>query len=746
MIRPSRIVIAGDGTLLVADDDLPDPVSLRDALGVGDPLRVAAEALLAGDTPDADVTVRPVAATRTRIAAFEIAVAGSRHTPLPMGGWLWPEHRGYLDWSPELAAIHGYGEDEGTRDISEYAASLLLPAVPAFLSGVKELFASGHSMRDVRVVRRDTDEIGSIRLYGWKPDNDATTRPIGVTVDITDLSDAPDPSTGFFEAVISVVPDTIMVVDVESGEMLWANSRLAERLGFQVRTVGSFASFRAALHWSDREVIDSIMERLRNKKEIATEDVRFRIKDASGRWRWMHMWAAPWMSRPNGGVEQIVCTIRDVDEAARAEQRLLWEAGHDPLTGLANRRVINETLQAASSDPSDLRRHVYFIDLDDFKKVNDALGHSAGDELLRTLAARITVLVGSSDVVGRFGGDELIIVSEVGPENLAERLLTAIRRPATIGGAELTVSCSIGIAKMAPDESPGDVIQRANEAMYAAKQSGRDRWEAAGPLNTGPAQRRVHLEADLRRAINGASDDLLLVFQPIVKEDRRPVAAEALLRWNHPSRGPLLPSQFLHIAEDAGLMTQLGELIIGRSLAAAAAWNSSGEPLLVTVNVGGHQLGSGHLEPLIVRLLDETGTRPEQLCLEVTESVLVDADSPELAELWRLRELGLDIALDDFGTGYAPLTYLKRLPATIIKLDKSFVSGIGNPVPNPIDVAVARAVVQLAEEVGLRVIAEGVESEPQVHALATMGYELFQGFWAHPPMPSAALKSLLVSS
>ena len=182
------------------------------------------------------------------------------------------------------------------------------------------------------------------------------------------------------------------------------------------------------------------------------------------------------------------------------------------------------------------------------------------------LPACITVLVGPSDVVGRFGGDELIIVSEVGPENLAERLLTAIRRPVTIGGAELTVSCSIGIAKMAPDESPGDVIQRANEAMYAAKQSGRDRWEAAGPLNTGPAQRRVHLEADLRRAISGASDDLLLVFQPIVTEDRRPVAAEALLRWNHPTRGPLLPSQFLHIAEDAGLMTQLGELIIGRSL------------------------------------------------------------------------------------------------------------------------------------------------------------------------------------
>jgi diguanylate cyclase (GGDEF)-like protein/PAS domain S-box-containing protein len=572
------------------------------------------------------------------------------------------------------------------------------------------------------------------------------TGPSRIGIDVADLSDAPDPSTRFFEAVMSVVPDTIMVVEVESGEMLWSNSRLADRLGFRMGTVGTFDDFRAALHWSDRDTIDSIMRRLRNQSVMTPDDVRFRIKDAAGRWRWMHIWVAPWMSHTDGRVEQIVCTIRDVDEAVRAERRLVWEAGHDPLTGLANRRVINETLQTAADDPDDLRRSVYFIDLDDFKKVNDALGHSAGDELLRTLAARITALVGSSDVVGRFGGDELIIVSSIVAANLAERLLAAIRRPATIGGTEVTVSCSIGIARMGTAESPGDVIQRANEAMYTAKRSGRDRWEAAGPLNTGPAQRRVHLEAELRRAVRGASDDLQLVFQPIVERDRRPVAAEALLRWNHPSRGPMLPSQFLDIAEAAGLMTQLGELILRRSLTAAAEWAEAGEPLLVTVNVGGHQLGTGRLEAVIVRLLDETGTRPDQLCLEVTESALVDADSPELAELWRLRQLGLDIALDDFGTGYAPLTYLKRLPATIIKLDRSFVSGIGNPVPDPVDVAVARAVRQLSQELGLRVIAEGVESESQLNALADMGYLLFQGFWAHSPMPSAALKALLVSS
>jgi diguanylate cyclase (GGDEF)-like protein/PAS domain S-box-containing protein len=743
VIYPSRIVVAGDGTLLVADDDLTDASPVASVLSANDPLREAAEALLAGGTTDAALTVRLLPATRHQIAALEISTPDAAVAPLLMGGWLWPEHRGHLDWSPELAAIYGYSTEGATRGVTEYAASLLLPAVPEFLSGVKDLFATGRALRDVRVVRRDTDEIRNVRLYGWVPSGEPGTRPVGITIDVTDLSDAPDPSTRFFEAVISVVPDTVMVVDVESGEMLWANSRLAERLGFPLSRVRTFDNFRNALHWSDREIIDAIMQRLRGQYDVAAHDVRFRIKDGSGRWRWMHIWVAPWMSGLDGRVEQIVCTIRDVDEAVRAEKRLLWEAGHDPLTGLANRRVITETLQKAADDPNHARRYVYFVDLDDFKKVNDALGHTAGDELLRTLAARISVLVSASDVVGRFGGDELIIVSSMAPEDLGDRLLAAIRRPVIFGTAEVSVSGSVGIALIEVDEHPGDVVQRSNEAMYAAKRGGRDRWEAAGPLNTGPAQERVELEAGLRRAVREFPDELQVVFQPIVEHDRRPVAAEALLRWRHPTRGSLPPSQFLNIAEDANLMAELGELIIRKSLSAAGDWTVLGEPLLVTVNVGGRQLGTGGLEQLIIRLLDETGTKPDQLCLEVTESVLVDADSPELAELFRLRELGVEIALDDFGTGYAPLTYLKRLPATIVKLDKSFVAGVGCEVPDPIDVAVARAVVQLADEVGLRVIAEGVESQRQADVLAEMGYRLFQGFWAHTPMPSAELRTLL---
>jgi len=570
----------------------------------------------------------------------------------------------------------------------------------------------------------------------------------GVSRPTSDVKSTHDAGDRFFQTVASVVPDMILVVDLRTERVHWTNRSRDRRFAHHLGRITSLRSVRKALHRDDQMRLDAIMARLRStvSDRPPTVEERFRAMDGDGQWRWLSVWIAPWLDSTQATTElrYVVCSVRDIDAAVRIEQRLQWEAGHDPLTGLANRRVINEMLQRASADRSGSRWSVYFIDLDDFKKVNDALGHAAGDELLRTLAERISSVVGPRDVVGRFGGDELIIVSSLASDQLADRVLAVVRRPAMLGGAELTVTCSVGIALLAPGEDPDEVVHRANEAMYSAKRSGRDRWEIAGPLNTGPAQRRVHLEADLRRAVQSGSEDLQLVFQPIVDRAREPVAAEALLRWNHPTRGPMVPSQFLSIAEDAGLMIQLGDLIIRRSLAAAAEWMQAARPMMVAVNVGRQQLGNGQLEKLIRQALEETGTGPDQLCLEVTESVLVDADSPELAELWRLRELGLEIALDDFGTGYAPLTHLKRLPATILKLDRSFVAGIGSPIPNPTDVAVARALGLLAGELGLRVIAEGVESEQQFEQLSELGYELFQGFWAHPPMPNAHLHELLV--
>ncbi|MGI8668111.1 MAG: putative bifunctional diguanylate cyclase/phosphodiesterase, partial [Jatrophihabitans sp.] len=737
----------------------------------------------------AGLLVRRIRSPRGQLSAVELSVADQHITPLPLGGWGYPAEPGQLSWSPELVTMDGAGGGlatgpagdhgaqastngavaglDGSADQlngafiptgggSAHTASLLLPDVPAFLSGIRELFRGKRTLRDLRLVDRDAEKIRTIRLYGWLPDPEPGTKPIGVTIDITELTGLAEESGRFFEALISVAPDTVMVLDVLRSELLWSNRRLAAQLGYPADRLNRYSDIRRAVHWSDREQLDDLLEQVRTGDELSLRELRFRIRDGAGRWRWMHLWLTPWLSGPSGSeradgmaglehgtVEQIVATIRDVDETVRAEQRLQWEARHDPLTGLANRRVINETLQKVADDLDDPRRFVYFLDLDDFRRVNDALGHSAGDELLRTLAARITVLVQPADVVGRFGGDELIIVSSIEPGRLAGRLLAAVRARTMLAGSEFIMSCSIGAATVGAAELPGDVIRRSNEAMYRAKRAGRDRFEVAGPLNSGPAQQRVELEASLRRAVSESSPELDMAFQPIVDRDLVPVAAEALLRWRHPTRGPLLPAEFLPIAESAGLMSDLGTLIMRRSVTAAAAWAAAGHPLLVSVNVGSRQLGNGRLEQLLIPLLERTGTPPELLCLEVTESVLVDADSPELAELVRLRELGLQIALDDFGTGYSPLTYIKRLPATTVKLDKSFVAGLGLPVPNQIDLAIARSVLQLATDIGMQVVAEGVETEQQMRLLCELGYELFQGFWAYPPMPADQLGALL---
>jgi diguanylate cyclase (GGDEF)-like protein/PAS domain S-box-containing protein len=744
----SRIVVAGDGTVLVRDDELGGAAPLADVVSLEDPLRLRAEQLLAagsagqldnGDAlPGANLATRVLRAPGGALAVLELSVVGASVAALSIETWRLPEHRVRAD--PGVGPFINLTDIGRPPGVNQFARTLLLPGLPAFLSGIKEVFSQGRAIRDLRVFSRESGDIRTIRLYGWTPTGEPDA--VGIAIDVTELSNGPDPSTRFFEAIIAVVPDSVMVIEATTGQILWSNGHMSERLGYPRSQVNRYADLRHLLHPADRRVLDALAATLRSDPTSGPSEARFRLRDAQGDWRWVHVWVAPWLSSPVGAVEQVVCTIRDVDESVRAEHRMAWEAGHDPLTGLANRRVIADTLQQAADDPGDARRHVYFIDLDDFKKINDAYGHATGDELLRVLAARISVLVGAADVVGRFGGDELVIMSSQPPEQLVERLLASICRPVTMGGAELAVTTSIGVATVGVGENPGDVVRRSNEAMYSAKRAGGNRYVIAGPLNTGPAQRRVEVEAELRRAVSGAGLQLQMVFQPIVDADRVPIAAEALLRWQHPTRGVLLPSQFLDIAEATGLMSDLSELIIRQAIGAVATWTEAGQPLMVTVNAGRRELGSGRFARLITAALDETGTRPEQVCLEVTESVLVDAGSPELAELWRLRDLGLEIALDDFGTGYAPLTYLKRIPATMLKLDKSFVSGLGLPVPNRVDLAVSRAVCQLADELGLRVVAEGVESERQMRTLRSIGYRLFQGFWAHAPMQASELERL----
>ncbi|HEX2904664.1 MAG TPA: EAL domain-containing protein [Jatrophihabitans sp.] len=738
--RLSRILIAGDGTLLVADRSLTDPLPIDEVLAEDHPLRIAAEAMLAGSTSmPADIRVRQLRTPRGQLAAAELQRGSVVQPLLPLRDWVYPGA------DPARPAL-----DPGADPIG-LGLSLLLPDVPAFQSGIRELFSSGRVLRELRLVERSgtgepaSETIHTVRLYAWRPDPAPGTTPIGVSVDITGLTGVPEDSGPFLDALLSVGPDSVLVLDVQREELLWSNRRLASALGYRPEQLGRFADIRAAIQSSDRVRLDALIEQVGAGLDATVHDMQLRIRDVTGRWRWMQLWLTPWLSSGGDGpvVEQLVCTLRDVDESVRAEQRLHWESRHDPLTGLANRRAMHELLERLSDDLADPRRYVYFLDLDDFRRVNDALGHSAGDELLRTLAARISVLVHASDLVARFGGDELVIVSRMEPALLAPKMLTAVQARTMLAGSEVTVSASVGAAVLGVAELAGDVIRRANDAMYQAKLAGGNTYRLAGPLDSARAQQRVELEADLRRALSENSPDLYVAYQPMVDRSLHPIAAEALLRWDHPRRGVLLPDQFLDVADAAGLMAELGSLILARAVRQAAEWRAAGHPLAVTVNVAARQLGSGVLEQLVISLLDETKLPPALVCLEVTESVLVDGDSPELAELIRLRELGVRIALDDFGTGYSPLTYLKRIPATVLKLDKSFVTGLNAIRPHPADLAIAKMVQQLASELGMQAVAEGVENSAQFDALIELGYEVFQGFWAYSPMPANQLGAVL---
>ncbi len=737
----SRILIAGDGTLLVADEALTEPRRVSEVLSDDHPLRQAAEAMLSGAAVSVpDVAVRQVRTARGQLAAVEVRrTEATGLTLLGLRDWSHPGPEPALPSAEELAG--------GPTGLGQ---SLLLPDVPVFQSGMRELFRAGRMLRELRLMDRDAERLRTVRLYAWLPDPTPGTPPVGISVDVTELIGVSEDAGRFLDALLSVGPDSVLVLDVSRGELLWSNRRLAGMLGYPVDQLSRYGDIRNAMRWSDRQRLDSLIGQARADSAGTARTMQLRIRDAAGRWRWMKLWLTPWLSAPadepaGAPVEQLVCTLRDVDEAVRAEQRLHWEARHDPLTGLANRRGLQELLQRVADELDNPCRYVYFLDLDDFRRVNDALGHSAGDELLRTLAARLTVLVRPTDLVARFGGDELVVVSAIEPAVLADRMLAAVCGRTELAGSEVTVSASIGVATVGAAELPGDVIRRSNDAMYQAKRAGRNTYRIAGPLNSRPAQQRVELEADLRHAVTESSPQLYVAFQPVVDRNLQPVAAEALLRWEHPRRGFLLPADFLDIADSAGLMRELGALILRRSVAAAAAWAAAGHPMPVTVNVGARQLGAGQLEQLLVSLLGQTRTPGEMLCLEVTESVLVDGDSPELAELCRLRELGIRIALDDFGTGYSPLTYLKRLPATAIKLDRSFVAGLGLPEPDRADLAIARSVLQLGTDLGMQVIAEGVETEQQVQLLIELGYEFFQGYWAYSPMPAGQFGALLAS-
>jgi diguanylate cyclase (GGDEF)-like protein len=440
----------------------------------------------------------------------------------------------------------------------------------------------------------------------------------------------------------------------------------------------------------------------------------------------------------------------DVTDRKRMEAELERLALYDPLTGLPNRALFNDRLLHTIERRG--RRQstaVYFLDVDRFKRINDSLGHTAGDEVLREVAARIQRTLRPEDTVARFGGDEFTILCEsVGgvleAVGVADRLQREIALPLRAGGAELRLSASIGVALAEPGEevTPSRLVEDADAAMYRAKERGGDRTELFDMAMRERAVEALSIEQELQRALDAG--ELRLLYQPLVSLDSRDmVGAEALIRWEHPTRGLLTPDKFLPVAEESGLIVQVGAWAVGEACRRLRDWdrrNGVDAPFGLAVNVSARELTHPDVVTTILNAVRRSALDPSRLTIEVTESTaMADRDSGFRA-LRELSEAGVRIAIDDFGTGYASLDHLREMPADILKIDRSFVAGMAANSP---DSALVAAAVAMGRALEMEVVAEGIETSEQVADLRELGCPLGQGFLFARPLPPEEIDTLL---
>jgi diguanylate cyclase (GGDEF)-like protein len=424
-------------------------------------------------------------------------------------------------------------------------------------------------------------------------------------------------------------------------------------------------------------------------------------------------------------------------------------AVHDTLTGLPNRVLLADRLDQALA--RSLRTGssvaVLFVDLDRFKFVNDSRGHAVGDELLVAVADRLRSVVRSADTVARFGGDEFVIVCEdhdaaVEASLVAERIAGVLREPFLTDGQEVFLGASIGIAVAdGATDSPESLIRDADAAMYRAKENGRDRSEFFDAVMRTEAVERFETQSALHRAVE--RDELRLHYQPVVDlASDVVVGVEALVRWERPHHGLVGPGAFIPLAEETGLIVPIGRWVLEEAARQVARWQAArpGWPLTVSVNLSAAQLRQADLLSLLSEIVAANGIDPAALCLELTESTFMEDADGHRAALSGIKAAGMSLAIDDFGTGFSSLTYLKRFPVNVLKIDQAFVAGLGRDAA---DTAIVKSVIDLAHALGLTVVAEGVETPEQADHLRVLGCDRAQGYHFARPLPAADLDLLL---
>ncbi|MEP6994571.1 MAG: EAL domain-containing protein [Acidobacteriota bacterium] len=492
----------------------------------------------------------------------------------------------------------------------------------------------------------------------------------------------------------------------------------------------------------DRE---AAVAKLLERQSLTNYELCLRRKDGSSVWV---LESENLIEDADGALSVIEGTTIDITERKRAEEQVKHLAFHDPLTNLPNRLLFNDrlTLAVAQAHRHNQRLAVLFLDLDRFKVINDSLGHSVGDELLRQVAERIQEHVREGDTVARLGGDEFTLLvpgisAEEDAAKIAGKICGAVHDPFWIDGRELFVTTSLGVSVYPSDGHDAETLVRnADSAMYRAKEQGRDNYQLYTPAMNAKAIERLSLESRLRQAV--ANNELELHFQPFIDlRTAEVLGAEALIRWRHPELGLIPPGDFIPIAELSGLIVPIGEWVLRTACAEARKWHEKGFPAMtVSVNLSSRQFQQTDLVSQVTHALEETGLDADKLDLEITESNAMQNAEHSINTLWGLKKQGVRISMDDFGTGYSSLNYLKRFPIDRIKLDQSFVRDLPGDKD---DAAIAMAVIAMGQSLELVVIAEGVETEEQLRFLSNHNCDQLQGFLLSRPLPPEAFQAFL---
>jgi diguanylate cyclase (GGDEF)-like protein/PAS domain S-box-containing protein len=542
-----------------------------------------------------------------------------------------------------------------------------------------------------------------------------------------------------------------MAIVSSEGRWLQVNRSLCALLGYSARELMN-TDFLTITHPDDLgTALSSIKELLKGK--IPSHQMEKRYIHKQGHEVWV-LWNVSLARDAYTGSAHLIFQIQDITDRKRAEERLLHDAFHDALTGLPNRALFMDHLGLAiarSKRNADQKFAVLYLDLDRFKIINDSLGHMIGDQLLVGIARRLEQCLRPGDTIARLGGDEFTVLIEDitdGADTIyvAERIQSELTVPFNLSGREVFTTVSIGIAPGSSNyERAEDILRDADTAMYRAKTMGKARHEIFDKAMHARAMNLLQLETDLRRAIE--REEFFVQYQPIVSLETSHLRGfEALVRWKHPTRGLISPIDFIPVAEETGLIVQIGAWVLRESCQQMQRWQTvfpTDPPMFISVNLSGKQFTQPDLISEVANILDETGLNPRNLKLEITESVVMENIETATEMLKQLRSLGVKLSIDDFGTGYSSLSYLHRFPIDTLKIDRSFVTQMSD---NNENMEIVRTVVMLAQNLGMDVVAEGVETTEQLSLLQRLGCEFGQGYFFSKPVIAADAEKIIADT